>query len=1505
MLLSLGGALALGVALLTRTDYGLEMVRSFVEGRLSGASKGKVHVGRISGSIFSDLTIDTLAIREANDSLFVSTGRITLTFNPRDLLDKRIYATHAHVSHPVVRVVQDSAGTWNFRKIFPPGPPGPPRKASQGQFGDFIAVDSAVLDSIEVRVTMPWVPNDSLRGAKLDSAMKYNTSRTDRIIRRAGEKRYEQTWVWTKGRLAVSHARVDDHTVLGRQFEISRLDVDEFFPPFKFRAASGRVRMLGDSLWLDLPHFELPGSNGRGSGKVWWGGGQPTRYDLAIVADSVSLADVNWVYPTLPKSGGGRMNLHIRNERDLHVLDYVITDMDVRTMNSHLRGDVTFGSGAEVLIVKDVNVRTDPLDFAFLHQINGKPLPYPWRGTLTGRLRAPGGPVNRFKVDSAEFVFQDANVPGAWGKLRARGELDILFPAFTVFRGFDLQVDQFDLRTIQFLNPAFPRYDGIVSGAARLDSSWLDLRFRNADITHRDGPGVPNHFTGSGRVTYGQKFLTYDLALDASPISFGTVAHAYREIPLPYRGEYSGPIRMQGTMEDLDLSADLRGVGGTLTYDGKVDADSVGGYAADGTFRFRDLDLRVLFDTAGVPHTQLTGEALPRVRFDSLATANGSLALDVDRSTVDSVRVFAGAARLRFGDGLMHVDSLGVESAAGSLTAKGRLGVSPEIVDSLRFDFHADSLGGFRRQYLRSYASDTVALRAALADSMSGRVSIEGSLFGSVDSLSAKATGIIEGLALGSSSARSAHVTADLKGLTGDARGTVTLTGDTVVAAGLALKAIGGTAEVRSPTDIGYRVGATANGSTRAEVSGDVRIAGDTTNVGLSSVDLAFGDDRWSLAQPSTFRTTDSGIVIEPLTLDGGALGRLHVQGTIPKSGAVAVSARADSASMQDIGMLGQSRVGLGGRLNAQVDIHGTRLQPTMDLRGTIDGSKVGSVELQRIVLNGHYASQRASARLDVVRGGTTILDVDAMLPVDLRLASTPRRLLDDTLHIGFRSRDVDLGILEGFVPSLKNANGRLNADFAVRGRPAHMTLGGFLRVDSAGAAIESMGGERVRDVFVDLFAERDTVQIRRLVAVSGAEHGDSLWVKGAIALFGADTLPSYDVQFGARAFRIVVRPRVADLQLSANLRLEGSPIRSSLTGGATIDRGVIYIPEFFEKDIVSLDDPDLYNIVDTSVVANRTLLPKAPPRLLQNLDVRNVSIAMGPDVRLRSDEANIKLGGAVNVTVARQRGGAGASSRSSQAALALDGRLRTEQGTYILDLGVVQRVLSIEGGELRFFGDADLNPALDIRALHVVRQFSENVTRNDIRVRVKLQGTFLQPRVSFESADSLNLSESDLISYLVTGAPSLSIGGTQGTGVSISSLLVSTLSLQASQLLTGRFFDQVQIQSARNQLQGPVGLNTARTALFNGLQFGLGKQINDRTWVSFQAGLCTTGTQGSTGVFNPQSIGVKVEHSLKKGYGVSFGVEPGASAVFCGQERGFAPTPQQLGLDFYRAWRF
>src|SRR5204862_162615 len=174
----------------------------------------KVYIGRMSGGFFNGVTIDSVEIRDDEDSVFFASGPITVAYDPRDLFDRRILLSFLQAEHPYVHLRQHENGDWNWRRIFPA--------------------------SVEK------------------------------------EKRNER---------------------------------------------------------------------GFGQGIVVWGSDLPVRYYVHIIGDSVSLADVAWVYPTLPTTGGGKMELDIRSERNPKYLDYVLTKMDVRTTRSRLLGQMTFATG--------------------------------------------------------------------------------------------------------------------------------------------------------------------------------------------------------------------------------------------------------------------------------------------------------------------------------------------------------------------------------------------------------------------------------------------------------------------------------------------------------------------------------------------------------------------------------------------------------------------------------------------------------------------------------------------------------------------------------------------------------------------------------------------------------------------------------------------------------------------------------------------------------------------------------------------------------------------------------------------------------------------------------------------------------------------------------------------------------------------------------------------------------------------------------------------------------
>ena len=291
----------------------------------------------------------------------------------------------------------------------------------------------------------------------------------------------------------------------------------------------------------------------------------------------------------------------------------------------------------------------------------------------------------------------------------------------------------------------------------------------------------------------------------------------------------------------------------------------------------------------------------------------------------------------------------------------------------------------------------------------------------------------------------------------------------------------------------------------------------------------------------------------------------------------------------------------------------------------------------------------------------------------------------------------------------------------------------------------------------------------------------------------------------------------------------------------------------------------------------------------------------------LRSSEANINLGGSLQVARARS-----SETGSPFEQLALDGILTTNRGTYRLNLGIVQRTFIVENGTVRFFGDADFNPELNIAATHTVHRSSTNLAEQDIRVRVQIQGTLAQPRIELTSADSLlNISQTDLVSYLLTGAPSFSVSSQDAT----LSLLRSFGSYLGDWLRGGiGFVDVIDVELGRQGLASGQGFTGGLNSVLNGARLTTGWQVGSRAYVSAATGLCQVGAllggsnaSGNLNIY--ESLGIKVEYRLDENLGISAGSDPPTSALLCGAAistaRGFTPTPRQFGFDIFRLWRF
>ena len=67
-----------GVATLTQSEWGTTKLVQYFVTRINNSIQGTLYIGRISGSIFTGMTIDSLEIRDKNDSLFVAIANLQM-----------------------------------------------------------------------------------------------------------------------------------------------------------------------------------------------------------------------------------------------------------------------------------------------------------------------------------------------------------------------------------------------------------------------------------------------------------------------------------------------------------------------------------------------------------------------------------------------------------------------------------------------------------------------------------------------------------------------------------------------------------------------------------------------------------------------------------------------------------------------------------------------------------------------------------------------------------------------------------------------------------------------------------------------------------------------------------------------------------------------------------------------------------------------------------------------------------------------------------------------------------------------------------------------------------------------------------------------------------------------------------------------------------------------------------------------------------------------------------
>ena len=1243
------------------------------------------------------------------------------------------------------------------------------------------------------------------------------------------------------------------------QAVLQRLSVDIDRPPVSLRSAEGTVHWGGDAILLDLKRFRLPASTGSVRGTVSWAKKGPVRFDLRAHADTAVAADIQWMTSIIPRSAVAAADVRMHNDpANPRGMQYAVSRLDLRATRSHLTGEFVVTVRGPEVSVTALAIDTAPLDLDLVREILGDSVPpHKWRGALAGTIRGAGGPLRALRLDDVQMAYEDHRVPGAMSHVSLSGEIDTRDKPAEL-HALSVDAHDLDVRTIGAAVKAADALHGVLRGRLVLDGPVTNLQFHDLAMAHVDGDRARSYVRGEGRLATDTHGPWLDAMLSLDTVAIATLARDRSTLPL--QGTVHGALELHAVADSMSIDALLHAGAGQAHFLGSTLLDS-GRTSVHGRATLANLDPRGLIARKDIPVLRLDGAADVDVDVDAIDTdAHMDITLDTTRvigsSHVSFARVRAGVDSNGF-----HVDTAEVHADSWELSARGRLARTGMTHDTLAFRAQFASLAPLRDILLDS-------LGATLADSVFGAVGATGVLVGSLDTLALTADFGLTGTRW--NAVKAANVTGHvaLVRLPTAGTGFLTVTASGVTAAGISLSRVQVRADMRDGTDARVAADLSSGDTITTRLVANLKRGGDTTHVALDSLAFVLGASRWSLQRPTRIEYSPRGLLIDSTTLRSatGATASLHA--VLPEAGAADATIRIDGLGTKDLEFTGRISPALAAKGGAELLVTGTRDAPVITFTAHLDSTKVGKNSVPTLAATGRYGNRRATADLRGSAGPREVLKLTADVPIDLSLRSIPNRLLDGTVSFGVHADSASLAGLEAFSPQVENAGGLLWADDTIAGTWERKTWAGTVRVKDGAFDLPRLGTVS-RRLGMRLRLQGDSVYVDSLHMADGDNTSDTVAVQGALVHTAGAWIA--DLQSWSKNFKLIDDPRLATVEATWNVHVKGPLKQPFVSGAVDIPTGSFVIGQ-------------LRNVRALKKVAGAA--DEALPVGMPIFD--GLQVTLGSDVRLKSREANVQLSGALEV--------AGEVNNPY-----VSGVINASRGTYRVDLGVLKRTFRVDSGIVEVAGTKDVPAAINIWASYVVRRADQD---DEINITAHLTGTTDDKRLELSSVDlGSGVAQSEIISYLIFGAPSFALNGqAQSTVRSATAVLVPSLGgvLEGFLGTLLPFFNSLQVTTVAGS--GPQNITSAPLeGLLSSFALTAGRQVGTDSFLNLSAGVCrgrsTTGAQSA-----PAWFGVAAEYRPKGKLGAVISMDPGSSP--CGRVGRFADI-YQFGLDLFREWKY
>jgi hypothetical protein len=475
--------------------------------------------------------------------------------------------------------------------------------------------------------------------------------------------------------------------------------------------------------------------------------------------------------------------------------------------------------------------------------------------------------------------------------------------------------------------------------------------------------------------------------------------------------------------------------------------------------------------------------------------------------------------------------------------------------------------------------------------------------------------------------------------------------------------------------------------------------------------------------------------------------------------------------------------------------------------------------------------------------------------------------------RLSFTADSLAIGWLDPLLPTVQDLAGRLDGKVEMRGSFEHPDMSGSLVLADGEATVLPMGVS-YHALTARLGFKGDAIQVEQFTTFTGDRNeNETFALNGSITLTDL-TDPTLDLEGKANNFEVMNDINLFKGDASGDIKIRGPFYGATVTGTAQVSHGNVFVDQFIQKRVVDLSDSLFAQFVDTTVLRQQKLGADPVTLFVAGLYIDGLDVDLGDNFWMKSADANIQLQGDVAL---------GKVGR----VYTVDGTVSTVRGTYTLRLAPgTSREFEVQEGSIRYFGTTDLNAILDINATHEL----ETASNDPMNVYVHVTGTILEPKIELTSDLAPPLTQSEVISYLIFGAPSFQAFMNDRSGQKRSVFETSVksfagiLSGQLEHSLAGFLpLDYFKIQPGEVQ----TGLS--------GTELIMGKQISifgKPSWLKASPRICPREQ-----LLSMDQLGLSVQSRLSHHFGVTASLDP-----LRGCESALPPSSSHYGagIDLY-----